>query len=209
MPNSELLNFIQNAKAKKVPEDTIRGQLLKTGWSEYDINEAMTPNSSSGINMPPPPVPHFGMWVAFQYIILFITLYIWATAFGGMLDYIVDKYLPDTLYARGGFNSFVMWYLACLIVVFPIFAFLFLVLKKQAINKPAVKNLRARKVLIYLTLVGTFLLMVVHLIITLFRFLNGSSTLNSFLHFLVTLFVAGSIFVYFLIEVWGDRKTDD
>lgn len=152
------------------------------------------------------------MWVAFQYIILFIALYLSATAVGGILHEAVDNVFSDRInpydYGRSINNWLLNFYIAFLIVGFPIFAWLFIVLKKQAIEKPGIKNLGARKFLIYLTLVGTFLIMIGHLIGTVLSFLNGDIALSSIFHLGVTFLIAGSIFVYLLLAVKEDRKAE-
>lgn len=154
--------------------------------------------------------PHFGMWVAFQYVILFISLYISFTSLGFLLHDTVDKYIPDPAKTINVYSmissSLLRWYIAALIVVYPIFAFLFITAKKQVLKNPDLKNLRARKILIYITLVGTFIIMVINLIATINRFLGGTQSLNSFAHLGITILVAGSIFVYLINEVKGDRK---
>lgn len=153
---------------------------------------------------------HFEMWIGFLYIILFISLYVCATALAGILHYAVDDFIPDNLdsmsvsYTMGAY--FMKAYLASLIVGFPFFAALFLILKHQTIKNPAIKNLQARKGLIYFTLVITFLIMIGSLIATVYGFLDGSVTQRSVAHLFVTLLVAGFIFGYFLFDVWGDRR---
>jgi len=215
MPNPELEKYIVSSREQKISDDEIRTHLLKSGWSESEILETLNPIPTVAPNVPPPPVPRVGMWVAFEYVILFIALYISATSIGGILHYAVDKYLPDTLknsdvgaYIGATFSDVILkGYLAGLIVAFPIFALLFVLLKKEILSKPAVKSLRARKLLFYITMVGTFLIMIWHLITTVFGFLNGVTSVNSIAHLAVTFLVAGSIFGYLLIEVKEDRKT--
>jgi len=212
MPNPDLEKYIAAAREQKIPDEEIKSQLVRAGWPESDVIGTLTPKSTIGTNLPPPPVPRFGMWVAFQYIILFITLYLSATAVGGILHEAVDNIFKDRLdpydYGRSINNWLLNFYIAFLIVGFPIFAWLFVVLKKQAIEKPGIKNLGARKFLIYLTLVGTFLIMIGHLIGTVLSFLNGDIALSSFFHLGVTFLVAGSIFIYLLLAVKEDRKAE-
>lgn len=173
-------------------------------------DEALMPKRDTPADLAPSPVPHFGMWVAFQYIILFIALYVSATSFVGILHYLVKKLIPDALDKTSYFSAFedslMRGYLAALIVAFPIFAFLYLVLKKQVLQKPAIRNLRVRKLLIYITLVATFVIMLYDIIKTIYDFLSGTVTTRSIANFLVTILVAGGIFLYFILEVKGDRR---
>lgn len=212
MPNPDLEKYIADARTQNATNDQIKQQLVRSGWAESDVAAALTPQPLETPNLPPPPVPRLGMWVAFQYIILFISLYLSATAVGGILHTVVDNLFKDRLnqfdYGSTINNYLLNFYLAFLIVGFPIFAWLFIVLKKQVIQKPAIKNLTARKILIYITLVGTFLIMVGHLIGTLLGFLNGTIALSSIFHLGVTFLVAGSIFVYLLLAVKEDRKAE-
>lgn len=210
MPTANLQSYISEMRTKGVADEQIKAELLKHGWPEKDVNAAITPIQSSSPVPPPPDVSHFGMWIGFLYIILFIALYVTATAFGGILHYAVDELIPDKLdtvnLGYGAGQYLMQGYLACLIVGFPIFAVLFLFLKGQTLKNPAIKNLRIRKILIYLTLIGTFLIMLGHIIITVYGLLGGSVTMRAIGHLGVTLFVAGGIFIYFLQDVLGDRK---
>lgn len=211
MPNKELIDYISQLKSKGVSDELIKAELLKHGWPESEISPAFTLGDNEKITLPPPPVPYFSMWVTFKYVLLFVCLYVSATSFGGILHSVVNKYLPDSLDTyRSAYSSddfLLKGYFAGIIVTFPIFAALFFSLKRETQNHPAVKNIKARKNLFYITLVITFIIMVSHLIMTVYGFLDGSTTARSFANFLVTLFVAGSIFSYLLLQVKEDRKT--
>lgn len=210
MPNPDLEKYIATAREQKIPDETIKDQLIKSGWKEDQVSEALAPKASETPNLPAPPAPRLGMWVAFQYIILFITLYFSAISVAGILHIAVDRIFPDALsssYFVDNFNEVMLrFYLAGLIVSFPIFAFLFVAAKRQIASQPIVRTLKVRKLLIYLTLLGTFLLLIGHLFFEVFGFLNGNSTMRSLGHLGVTLLVAGSIFVYLLLEVREDRR---
>lgn len=210
MSINKLDEFIVKAREKGGSDEQIREILLKTGWHLQDINSALQPIKANDLPIPPPPAQHFGMWVGFLYVILFISLYVSATALGGILHYAVDDYIKDnldTVNASLYFGQYLMQiYLASLIVGFPIFASLFLMLKNQVLKNPAVKGLKIRKILLYFTLIGTFLIMIGHLIGTVYNFLGGTITSRAMAHLGVTFLVAGSIFIYFLIDVWEDRK---
>jgi hypothetical protein len=213
MPNKELLEYISSLKSKGVSDETIKAELLKHGWPESEISPAFSVENNDQITLPPPPVPHFGMWVTFKYVLLFVCLYVSATSFGGILHDAVNKLLPDNLdniryssYSSGD-DYLLKAYFAGIIVTFPIFAALFFSLKRETLNHPAVKNIKARKNLFYITLVVTFIIMVGHLISTVYGFLDGSTTARSLAHLFVTFLVAGSIFSYLLLQVKEDRKT--
>lgn len=221
MSNPELEKYINSAREQKVPDNEIKEQLVKVGWTESDVTSALSPKPSSSINLPPPPAPHPGMWVSFQYIIFFISLYVTATALSSILHYEVDDFIKDPVgngYDRYSafsifdyfgllFGDAILIHLATIIVAFPIFGTLFVVINKEAVTKPFIKGLKARKFLIYTTLVFTFLILIGHIIRIIYSFLTGAVTIRILANLAVTFLVTGSIFVYLLHEVWEDRKS--
>lgn len=214
MANSDLEKYVLQLKEKKIPDDQIKERLLKSGWGQREVEQAFQKDDPVAGELPPPPVPHFSMWITFEYILVFISMYVSFTALGGIFHYGVDKFVPDPLqrsvyaytYSSSWNDSMVPGYLAAILVTFPIFAVLFIILRRQMIEKPAVRNIRSRKILIYITLVITFIYMIFHLISTVYSFLQGTSTMRTILHLLVNLLIAGSIFAYLLFEVREDRK---
>lgn len=220
MPNQGLVRYIEQTRSQNVPDDVIKAHLISAGWSENDILLALTPNPPPSQDKvlppaPPPPIqpePHFGMWVGFLYILFFISLYVVATAMGGLFNQWIDKLIPNPTnqLSYGSLDSLnetmVRVYVSSLIVGYPIFAFLAVILHKQTQKQPQIKNLRSRKLLIYTTLVGTFIIMIGNIISTIFNFLGGSVTLNTLGHLGVTFLISGSIFFYFLHEVKTDKN---
>jgi hypothetical protein len=209
MPTS-ISAYIAQAREKKVSDDKIKAVLLAAGWPEDQVMLALqkAPEDDLLPPPPPPPVAHVGMWTGFLYILFFISLYVLATSVGGIFHHMADKIAPDikiTSSLRSD-NALLRGFTSAIIVSYPIFLILALVLKKQLIKQPAVRNLRSRKLLIYITLIGTFLIMLCHVIFSIYSFLSGTLTSNAFLHLMVTFLIAGSIFGYFLSEVKYDRK---
>jgi vacuolar-type H+-ATPase subunit I/STV1 len=139
-----------------------------------------------------------------------------ATATANILHVWVDNLsqTPERLFGRSYDSGYFFLHatgmlsgaVAAIIVSYPIFAWLAVYLKKQRDTKIFVRNLRSRKILIYITLVGTFLIMIGHVIATIYNFLSGSGTGNTIGHLLITLIVAGVIFWYFISEVKNDSK---
>lgn len=215
MSTEELNKYVAAARQQGIGDEEIKKHLLDAGWSEQEVVAVLVPQPiSQGLLAPPvPQKAHFDLWVAFQYVLLFISLYVSSIALNGILHYGIDQLLPDTLEGYGSYRSswnegLIKWYLAAMIVAFPIFAVLFLLLKRQELAKPAMRNIKSRKILIYLTLIGTFLIAMARLIISLYRFLDGTLTGRTVAHLALTLALTGSIFVYWLWEVRADRKAN-
>lgn len=212
MTSIDLAKYIEAARAKQIPDEEIKAQLLKTGWNESEILDVLNPSKKIDKSIIPPPVPRIGMWVSFQYVLLFISLYIWTISLGGIAYYAANRFIKDPLdqstRSIGSLDSSVMkGYLAAIIVAYPIFVLLFLRLKKLSYEKPFTKSLGSRKTLIYLTLIITFLILVIHLIAIIYGVLDGDIKGRSIAHFVITLSIAGSIFFYLLHDVREDRKS--
>ncbi len=210
-----LESYITDARAKNKPNDVIKSALVNAGWPENEVLKALNASPIDPDFAPPPPPPqlaHIGMWTGFLYILFFISLYVLASSIAGLLHNMVDKFLPDIkevyeTYTDVYSNSFNRGAIAAIIVSYPIFTTLAFMLKKQIVKQPAVKNLRSRKQLIYITLVITFLIMLGHIIFSIYSFLDGKLTVNALAHLGVTFLVAGSIFGFFVSEVIHDRKS--
>lgn len=212
MPNQEIIDYVTHARRQNVTDEAIQDALFKSGWPRDEVMEVFAPKPQEYTAPPVPiaPVAHIGMWVGFLYILYFISLYVLATSVGGLLHGWVDKLIPDPANVSGNaswLDFMIPVYVAALIVSYPVFAGLAIMLKKQAVKNLAVKNLRSRKILIYITLVGTFVLMISDIIKTLYFFLTGAFSLNALAHLGVTFLVSGYIFYYFLTEVRTDKDT--
>ena len=220
MVSKELDSYIEKLRKNGTDDHVIKQNLIAAGWQENDIDQALNPPTP-----PAPPAPSFrdqpmnaqsnphsapSMWDAFEHILLFISLYVLATAIAFILHYFIDHWFPavddtERYIARGFAKTMLRIYNASLIVSYPLFVFFFWRITKRTMEFPALRSLRSRKFLIYLTLVVTFLIMISYIIYTIFSFLEGNITVNFILHLIVTLAVAGSVFGYYLQQVREDR----
>ncbi len=208
MANPDLLKYVTAARAQGTADDAIKTALMGSGWAESDVLAVLGPTTVTPL-VPPPP-PHSNMWVTFQYILAFITLYVTAVSLGGMLYYMADKIFPDAATASVIYNTIDTYllkgYIAALIVAFPIFAILFVMVKKEFMAHPEIAGIRSRKVLFYITLVVTFIIMISQVIGVIYDLLGGAVTGQVVSHFIITIIIAGSIFLYLLRSVKTDRQ---
>lgn len=157
--------------------------------------------------------PQFGMWVGFLYIVYFISLYVWATSFGNILHEVVNRWVPDALEVEEASRSFwywgrdsiIRWSLSALLIFYPAFVLVHLLIAHLVLTRPETVNIRARKILIYITLVGTFLVSCYQLVKFVYAFLDGSISVRTMAHVGVTLTIAGLIFIYYLLQVRRDK----
>lgn len=214
MANPNLIAYISKLRSMNVSDEIIKEQLLKSGWQQTEVQEALMPVSPSVQTvLPPPPVPRFSMWISFQYVLLFVTLWISSTSLGGIWNYAIDKHIPDALAQSAGYdysyimgNTLLQGYLAALIIASPFFVALFFYLNKQVENNPGIRNIKTRKLLMYFTIVVNFLYMISMLISTVFGFLSATVSMRTLPHLLVNLVIPGSICLFLLQEVSEDRK---
>jgi hypothetical protein len=199
----------------RVPEDTIKGRLVKEGWGEDVIEQHMYPPTPRPDDHDEDPNTNmmFGapsMWDAFEHILLFISLYVLSISIGLALYFFIDEWFPAiTQYSQSDsywrYNS-LRGFIAAIIVAYPLFSFFFWRVTKRTLQNPGLRTLKSRKALIYLTLIITFIIVVCYVIGTIYAFLSGDLTLNFILHFLVTVLISGIIFGYYLQQVKEDRQ---
>lgn len=221
---AELHDYIIKARGKNISDEDIKNQLINEGWQPELISAAFSQNSGQEFPIPPS-VPHVGMWVGFLYILFFISLYVLAIAIAGIFNVMIDKLIPNALSSSPSYavipgvdlitgflgldtNSIVRGYLSELIVSFPVFLLLTLILGNQIVRHPMVKNLRSRKILIYITLIAAFIMILGSVITFSYDFLDGTITNNILGHIFVSILIAGSIFIYFIAEVIHDSKAE-
>lgn len=219
MSTGSLLEYINNAKSAGLSDNQIQENLKKAGWADGDINNAL--GGAFNPNVVPIPVPQpsasrieiSSVWDTFEHILLFISLYVLYTSLALTLHFFIDKYIISAnanMYGYAAQSSYglvlLRGYLAALIVSCPLFSFFFLKVTKRTILHPEIRNLGARKSLIYLTLIITFLVLLINIISIIFNFLNGNVSLNFVTHFITTITLSSFIFVYYLKEVKEDRK---
>lgn len=182
---------------------------------------SIKPQSTSPVPAPKPvaksipEIPQFGMWIGFLYIIYFIALYVWATSFGNILHEIINRYVQDALEleeASRAYMSFwnrdyiIKWSLSALIIFYPVFAFTHLLIQRYIGGRPETVNIRVRKILIYVILIGTLLVSCYQLVKFVYTYLNGTITLKTFVHFGVTLSIASLIFIYYFFQIKRDKN---
>src|SRR5581483_1307507 len=164
MNNSELDSFIKKAKAKNLSDEDIKQRLLASGWGENDINAAL---ADDDLVVPLPPTANNPLHKqqapiavvqnlsvrGFEYSIMFISL--WASAFS--IIWLAITYVNDLFskasgdYVYGSSNSGSAFMITLLLVTFPIFAYMFLRLKRIELTEPDVKSDPSRRKLTQLT----------------------------------------------------------
>ena len=147
----------------------------------------------------------------FLHLFAIFTLYFAAIRFGMLIFRYIDIGIPDPL--RGSdyysltyaYNS-IRLSIASLIVVFPAYLWVTRYLNKIYSASPEKFNLWTRKWLIYVTLFLAAVTIIIDLVTLVYEFLGGDLTLPFVLKIATVLFIAASIFSYYL---WDLRRNKE
>lgn len=219
----ELIAYIHQLRVSGLNLLEIKGLCVGAGYQPADVVRAI----SQVYKLPLPPSPKsitaknkaFGsvsLWLSFEYILQFISLYVMAISLGILLSSYVGYWLPDVVmdyaaYSPTPFDRLQALYstiqacTAAQLVSWPLFTFFFYFIKRKELDSPAIRDLVSRKILIYLTLIVTFVVMIINLIMVVNSMLDGSITSRFIANSAIILSIAGTIFWYYLGQVRQDR----
>ncbi|MDQ3098779.1 MAG: DUF5671 domain-containing protein [bacterium] len=220
MSDEKMHAYIQNKRSQGLTDAEIKSKLLSVGWNELQVAQEFAGEDDvprpAQVGNTPLEESKTNLWDVFEHVILFISLYVFSISLGLMIHYFIDKYLPATTYEMyGSYDSYqgnwqdtaVTGYASALIVSFPILYFLFRKIAIRTQKNPVLRRGKVRKILIYLTLISTFVILIYKAITTVYTLLNGNITINFLLHLIVTVGIAAVIFAYYFMEVREDRSS--
>lgn len=121
----------------------------------------------------------------------------------------INKFIPDALsqnFYSSGVNDSIRWSIASLTVIFPAFIYISWLLEKSYAKEPEKRSLKTRRWLIYFTIFAASIVLIGDLVVLIYNFLNGDLSIKFILKVLVILFVAGSVFFYYLWNIRNERS---
>ena len=201
--SQELEHYIEEAKEKNISDEEIKHSLLEQGWSEVEIQAALEgkpippkPDSNRNSatepieNKAPIPVMESGYTKnGFEYSLFVFSLGLSAFA------------LAMVLHANiGGFASGLAGFFATtLVVAVPLTLFFGSRVKKADLANPSLKEDKSRRRTGQHIMGWAFGIGILRIIFYLYELLNGGivEPTQTFLNVLVTVLIAGSVFVYF------------
>lgn len=137
----------------------------------------------------------------FLYLLVIITLGISAGNLWAMLFQYVNIYVPDPDIVQcygSGCRDAIRWTLASLIVVFPVFLWVWRFLQRDLKQNPEKADSRVRRWLLYLTLFVAGVIIIGDTVALVWNWLQGELKLQIFLKLVAVAYITGSIFYYFL-----------
>ncbi len=201
MSSTELDSFIRQSRIQGVSDEDISLQLTTAGWSVEQVQQSLRPQSQIPV---PAPIQlektHSEVYETFLSILMFISMGIYSSSLAVILHIFTDKWIHSDLgssaYGSWGMSG-MRYLLASLIVSFPFFGWLFYAITKRRIITRRIASRSVNVLFTYLTLTITFIFLVLKLISVVLSFIEGTSTLNSFVHVTITAGISGLIFWYF------------
>lgn len=137
----------------------------------------------------------------FLYILLIIMLYGSVGSITALFFQYINVLFPDPLeYSYGALDT-IRRSTAVLIIVFPVYLFLAVLLSRDVARHAEKAELRVRKWLLSLTLFLAALAIIGDLVTVLYNFLSGELSVRFSLKALSVLAIAGAVFGYYLWEI--------
>ncbi len=144
----------------------------------------------------------------FMHLLAVVALYISAVSFGALTFQFINRWLPDPLtdhgYYRTAMADAIRWFVAMLTIVFPVYVWTAWSIQKEATAHASKRNLKIRKWLLYLTLFLAAAVIIGDLIALIYNFLGGELSARFLLKVGVVLFIAASVFGYYLWNLKSD-----
>ena len=140
----------------------------------------------------------------FLHLLAVVALYASAISFLTIVFQFINLSFPDALessYALDSARSSIRWGISFLIVSFPVYLFLMRYFEKDYTKEPEKRNLRIRKWIIYFTLFIAAIVLLGDTVSLVNGLLEGDLTARFVWKVVAVLFVAGSIFGYYIADV--------
>lgn len=224
--SDELHDYIHKAKSNGDNHQTIRDRLVGAGWHPATVGDALDKHTPQQLGMPPveAALRHqsaltqsdhtqpIGVVKVFstrgvEYYFMLIALAISAAALSTLLFSIADELLGN---GRSTFDTGIIAFTAsALIVAFPVFAFLFLRLKKAELENPQLRLDQSRRRMVQIALIVSFIIGIFSTIGYLFTLLAAAFGGSDYeisdvglmiTDFVITVAIVGGIFVYFWLD---------
>ena len=211
MMTSDLREFTRMALEKGLERDKIASALSEAGWPEDDIRAALGAFADVAFPLPvPKPRVHFSARDAFIYLLLFSALYASVWHLIALIFKFIDRLMPDraqnTLAVAS--DAAIRWDIAVLLVLFPLFLYMFALSRRMIARDPALLISGPRKWLTYLTLFIGAVVLASDLVVLVNSLLAGGLTLPFVLKVITVGVIAGGVFGTSSPTFGGTSKSD-
>ena len=208
--NEDLTGFVREALNRGVPRDEIRSALSQADWSDAEVKAALLSFSEVDFAIPVPrPRPSLSAREAFEYLVLFGTLYMSAFSLGTLLFQFIDLAFPDPLWSQNRIDAIpdiIRRSIAALVVATPIFLYAARTNSRAIALSPLKRISPVRRWLTYLTLAIAAAILIGDATTLVYDLLDGDVTARFLLQVLAIGSIAGAVFTYYLADLRRDEK---
>lgn len=201
--------FVREALAKGQSRESIEQALAAAGWPPEQIRSALAVYADIAFPVPVPrPRPYLSAREAFLYLLLFVTLYLWAYHLGSLLFDLISRALPDPAeqsWRADRLEQSIRWSVASVVIAFPLYVFIANLLGRELARSPVKRLSAVRRWLTYLTLFVAGTVLIADMITLVNGVLAGEFTLRFVLKVIVAAVIAGGIFGYYLWDLRRDE----
>lgn len=204
-----LAEFVRAALERGVARSEIRSVLRNAGWSKEEVEAAIS--GFADIDFPiavPTPSPSLSAREAFEYVVLFGTLYVSAFALGQLLFQFVDLAFPDPLWSVGRFQAIddaIRWSISALVVAWPVFLLSARANARRLLRSPVLRGSPVRRWLTYVTLAITASVLIGDGTGLVYNLLGGDLTVPFILKAAIIALIAGTAFMYYISDLRRDE----
>lgn len=183
---------------------------MDAGWPEARVSAAI--GGFADVEFPiavPRPRPSLSAREAFEYLVLFGTLYVSAFSLGQLLFQFVNLSFPDPLWSVGRFQAItdgMRWSIAALVVAWPVFVLSARANARRLAASPVFRGSPVRQWLTYVTLAITASVLIGDGTSLVYSLLGGELTLRFLLKAAIIALIAGTAFTYYLSDLRRDEQ---
>ncbi|RZA19092.1 MAG: hypothetical protein EOP93_09690 [Lysobacteraceae bacterium] len=195
----ELETFVRDSLAHGQSRVAIGEALASAGWTEEQTRGVLDGYAEMDFPVPVPrPRASLSAREAFQYLVLFATLYFSAYHLGSLLFDLINHALPDAAaLPRSVFDDSMRFSVAALIIAFPVFAWMSHRLGSDVAKNPIKRLSPVRRWLTYLTLFVAAGILIGDMTTLVYNLLGGETTPRFLGKVAVVAVIAGGIFYYY------------
>ncbi|HUF66983.1 MAG TPA: DUF5671 domain-containing protein [Gemmatimonadaceae bacterium] len=201
--SESLLQFVKESLARGLTRDQIQNALLSAGWPADQVKRALGSYApvEFPVPVPRPPVSAAGRERS-MYLLLLVTLAVSSFNLGSLLFELINRAFPDPAAVTRPFTlEAIRWSIASLVVTFPIFLYVVLLVDRQVQADPLKRASRHRRNVTYVALVLTAAILIGVFITLVYNLLGGDLTARFMLKSLTVAGISGSIFVFGLRDL--------
>ena len=208
--NEDLTGFIREALNRGLPRDEIRDVLSRADWSDEEVRAGLLSFAAVDFPIPVPrPRPSLSAREAFEYLVLFGTLYMSAFSLGTLLFQFINLAFPDPLWSQNAIDAIpdtIRRSIASLVVATPIFLYVARINSRAIALSPLKRTSPVRRWLTYLTLAIAGGILIGDATTLIYNLLDGEVAARFLLKVLTIGGITGTAFVYFLSDLRRDEK---